>query len=281
MMVLGSTGMAGHVVTAHLETNPALNVNNYSRSRFNDRTVLINASDHDLLDREIMDFSPDVIVNCIGVLIKESEKDIKRAIEVNSLLPHYLVSMCDRHGGRLVHLSTDCVFSGKNGPYGVTDLRDGDSVYDRTKALGEIVNERDVTIRTSITGPELKRDGTGLFHWYMNQRGNVTGYRNAMWSGVMTTELANFVEHVIISNSKIKGLVHFSVPGGISKLDLLRSFQDEFRRDITINSGEGPDTDKRLIPSGDLGFEPKDYRSQIASMHDWMRLHPEWYAHYE
>ncbi len=281
VMVLGSTGMAGHVVTACLEANPSLAVSNYSRSRFNERTITIDATDHELLEKAVAELLPDVIVNCVGVLIREAEKDTKRAIEVNSLLPYHLVSLCDRYGGRLVHLSTDCVFSGRNGPYGTMDFRDGDSAYDRTKALGEVVNERDVTIRTSITGPELKINGTGLFHWFMSQRGNVTGYPRAMWSGVMTTELAKYIEHVIISSSTPNGLVHFSVPGGISKLDLLRMFQDEFARDVVISSVDGANADKRLIPSEDLGFVPKDYRSQIASMHEWMNQHPEWYSHYQ
>jgi len=280
VMILGTTGMAGHVAGASLAKRPELQVIKVARTASDKETIVLDAKDTIKLEQIISATAPDIIINCMGVLIKGSEKEPRKAIEINSLLPHVLVDICDRHGGRLVHLSTDCVFSGKNGPYKATDVRDGDSVYDRSKALGEVVNERDLTIRTSIVGPELKPDGTGLFHWFMNQRGSVKGYSNAFWSGVMTTQLADLFEDVCLGRERAKGLVQYSVPGGISKYDLLCLFRSEFGLGVEIERFENERVDKRLVPTEGLTRGPADYVTQVRRMKAWMEEHKDWYGHY-
>jgi dTDP-4-dehydrorhamnose reductase len=280
VVVLGSTGMAGHVACAMLSRLPELQVFNIARTVWNDETIIIDARDRTKLDQTISSIGPDIIINCMGVLIKGSEKDPKSAIEINSLLPHFLVDLCDRYGGRLVHLSTDCVFSGKCGPYKTTDFRDGDSIYDRSKALGEVINQRDLTIRTSIVGPELKKDGTGLFHWFMGQQGSVKGYTQALWSGVMTTDLALFLQDICLGSETSTGLVHYSVPGGISKFELLSLFQSEFRMPVKVERFENEPVDKRLILSDSLLHKPLDYISQVRQMKAWMVENKNWYGHY-
>jgi dTDP-4-dehydrorhamnose reductase len=279
IVVLGSTGMAGHVVTSRLESNRSLEVLNISRTKFNEQTVTIDVTDTKSLEDIISEFSPEIVVNCVGMLIKESEKNKVGAVMVNSLLPHVLSSMCDKHGGRLIHLSTDCVFSGAKGPYDIGDFRDGDSFYDRSKALGEVVNERDLTIRTSITGPELKENGTGLFDWFMQKNGTAPGFTQALWSGVMTTELAKYIETICISRSP-RGLIHFSVPGGISKFELLTIFNSVFDRGLTIEPVENQRVDKRLVPTPDNGYEASDYVTQVREMKAWMDDHKAWYSNY-
>ena len=281
IVVLGSTGMAGHVVCTRLSQRPELQVFNVARRPWNDDTIILDARDGTALERVIRDINPDIIINCMGVLIKGSEKDPTSAIKVNSLLPHLLVDLCDRYGGRLIHLSTDCVFSGKNGPYRPTDQRDGDSIYDRTKALGEVVNERDLTVRTSITGPELEPSGQGLFNWFMKQRGPVRGFSKAMWSRVMTTQLAQFMEDICLGYETSKGLVHYSVPGGISKYDLLALFKSEFDTRADIERFDSELVDKRLLPSESLRHLPPDYPTQIRNMRSWMVKHRNFYAHYD
>ena len=280
ILVLGSTGMAGHVAATMLARRPELQVFNIARTVLNEDTIILDARDRKGIDQAIGSIEPNIIINCIGVLIKESEKDPKNAVEINSFLPHSLVDLCDRHGGRLVHLSTDCVFSGKGGPYKMTDFRDGDSFYDRSKALGEIVNERDLTIRTSIVGPELKSGGTGLFHWFMSQHGTVKGYSDSFWSGVMTTDLALFLEDICLGLETSKGLVHYSVPGGISKYELLRLFQSEFNLPIEVEKFENGRIDKRLIPSQTLSHQPLDYISQVIQLKKWMTEHRNLYHNY-
>ena len=280
VLVLGSTGMAGHVACASLTKRPELQVFNIARTVWNDDTIILDVRDRVGLDKAICSIEPDIIINCMGVLIKGSEKDPKNAIEINSLLPHLLVDICDRHGGRLIHLSTDCVFSGKCGPYNITDFRDGDSFYDRSKALGEIINERDLTIRTSIVGPELKREGTGLFHWFTGQQGEVKGYSQTFWSGVMTTDLALLLEDICLGLETSKGLVHYSVPGGISKYELLRLFQSEFGLPVKVEKFENERIDKRLIPSQKLSHQPLDYVSQVIQLKKWMTEHRNLYHSY-
>jgi len=273
--------MAGHVVTERLRASGRFEVVDASRSSVDARTVRVDLTEPQQIMDLIKDQRPDVVINCVGMLIKSSEADVIGSIRTNALLPHLLVQACDKFGGRLVHLSTDCVFSGKGGPYKVGDFRDGDSVYDRTKALGEVVNERDLTIRTSITGPELRQNGTGLFHWFMMQNGKVKGFANAYWSGLMTTELARCIELMLISDHPMKGLVHLTVPDGISKYALLQMFDQEFERGIEVERFEGEKVDKRLVPSDIPGIKVKDYADQISDMHIWMRSHPELYGHYE
>jgi dTDP-4-dehydrorhamnose reductase len=280
VLVLGSNGMAGHVVTKYLEAEPSLHVINVARRPLNERTVVADAADPTALGGVIKDAQPELIINCIGILIKKANSNPREAIQMNSLLPHVLVDMCDRHGGRLVHLSTDCVFSGKNGPYDLHAFRDGDTVYDRTKALGEVVNERDLTIRTSITGPELQENGTGLFHWFMMQQGPIKGYNNAYWSGVITTELARYVKEICLGNEKAKGIVHYSVDGGINKFDLLNKFNASFSKKLAIESFAGEKVDKRLIPSKGLARYPPSYDQQISDMRDWVHQHRQLYPHY-
>ena len=280
VVVLGSSGMAGHVVTDRLEGNPFLEVRNISRTRFNERTLTLDVDDTESLEQSISDFTPDIIINCVGMLIKESEKNKVEAVRINSLLPHVLASICDKHGGRLIHLSTDCVFSGKRGPYQIGDFRDGDSFYDRSKALGEVVNERDLTIRTSITGPELKENGTGLFHWFMKKEGIAPGFTQVMWSGIMTTELAKYIEMLCTSDTP-KGLVHFSVLGGISKFDLLKIFNSVFDRGLEVEPVENQRVDKRLVPTPGIGYAASDYLTQVKEMKTWMDDHRTWYKQYQ
>jgi len=108
---------------------------------------------------------------------------------------------------KIIQISTDCVFSGKDGGYKEDSFRDGDTIYARTKALGEINNNKDLTIRTSIIGPDINEDGIGLFHWFMKQSGTIYGFRNAYWTGVTTIELAKGIEKFIEYN--VTGIYHF------------------------------------------------------------------------
>lgn len=149
---------------------------------------------------------PDVIINCIGALIKESEEHPDRAVFINSFFPHYLARLGNELNFKLIHLSTDCVFSGEKGDYSETDFKDGKDFYAQTKALGEIINGDHLTFRTSFIGPEMKERGTGLFHWFMTQNGKVYGYSRVYWTGITTLELAKAIDRAIEKN--LKSLYH-------------------------------------------------------------------------
>lgn len=194
VLVLGSSGMAGHVLRLTLEATPGLRVFDAGpRRQVFDTTRVVDTRDPLAVEKLLKETDPRFVINCTGVLIEESATNKLDAIWCNSYLPNLLSALCACDARKLIHLSTDCVFSGREGPYREGDFRDGDTTYDRTKALGEVTIGDDLTIRTSIVGPELKPNGVGLFHWFMSQRGEIKGFAKALWSGVTTMQLAAFV----------------------------------------------------------------------------------------
>ena len=184
ILILGATGMAGHVAHAYLKDTQQYEISNIVfRTPLNEESIVVDVTNKEKLRKAITDISPDIILNCIGVLIGGSANNPANAIYINAYLPHFLASIARTIDAKLIHISTDCVFSGKKGMYFENDFRDADDVYGRSKALGEINNEIDLTIRTSIIGPEIKKNGEGLFHWFMNQTGEINGFTKAFWGG--------------------------------------------------------------------------------------------------
>ncbi len=282
VLILGSSGMAGHVLTRYLSEMTELEILDVGpRRKTKSVTRLCDLEDVQQVTRLIYDSKPSAIVNCTGILVKASELRQREAVWFNAYLPHLLSESCNKSGIRLLHLSTDCVFSGRSGPYSERAYRDGDAFYDRSKSLGEIVGGTDLTIRTSIIGPELRPDGTGLFDWIMHQRGEISGYRKALWSGVTTLELAKFIRFLLEENWQLRGLVHYSVSGGISKYELLSEINRIFERGLQIIPIDQPVIDKRLISTRtDLGKEPEGYLSQLAELKEWISSHEDIYFPY-
>ncbi|MBA1336857.1 MAG: dTDP-4-dehydrorhamnose reductase [Firmicutes bacterium] len=281
ILVLGSTGMAGHVITMQLCKNPGCKVFNVSRkNRLNGHTVVIDAMEIDRLDDYLQEISPDVIVNCIGVLNQFAEAEKDKAVFLNSYLPHYLESKYKRSCTRIIHLSTDCVFSGRDGNYPENAFRDGDKFYDRTKAVGEIINDKDLTIRTSIIGPDMRPEGIGLFNWFMKSRGTIYGYTQVFWNGVTTIELAKLVEMLL--NSDISGLVHFVHKSKISKHELLTILKRKFHReDIEIEEFGNISLDKSLLNTReDFFYQVPSYAEMIDEMKEWVDNNKHLYPHY-
>lgn len=270
VLVLGSTGMLGHQVVLRLTQNPDFEVFDLSfRNKFREESIICDVTDFDKLAHVIADVQPDFIVNCIGILIKGSNENPKNSILINAYLPHFLAAQGDKIGAKVVHISTDCVFSGKKGGYLESDFRDADDVYGRGKALGEINNENHLTLRTSIIGPELKANGEGLFHWFMSQSNEVNGYSQAFWGGVTTVELAKIVEFSIVNN--LSGLFHVTNQKAISKFELLQLFNVEFNKGLRINLVEGKKVDKSLktlFP--EIIPQIPDYPQMIHEMRDFM-----------
>ena len=280
--VIGSSGMAGHVLALYLRESGLSDVADVGpRRKVFGGTVLCDLEDPrevaGLLDR----LDPGVLVNCTGVLIRASEERKGEAVWFNAYLPRLLSMLCAERGVRLIHLSTDCVFSGRGGPYSENSLRDGDEFYDRSKALGEVVEKGDLTIRTSIIGPELRASGTGLFDWFMHADGQVKGYRRALWSGVTTLELAKFIRHLVSIQTGLRGLVHYSVEGGISKYGLLGLINETMGSGKEILPVDEPAIDKRLVCTRvDLGMSPAPYDRQIAEIAAWIASHEYLYPDY-
>ena len=270
ILLLGASGMAGHVIYYYLKETGRYNITNVVfRHKLNSDSVVIDINDKNLVESFISKQQPDIIINCIGILIKGSQEHPDNAIFINAYFPHLLNRLSEDVGAKLIHISTDCVFSGKKGTYTECDFRDADDLYGRSKALGEITNGKSLTIRTSIIGPELKQDGEGLFHWFMNQQGEINGYTEAYWGGVTTLELAKAIDNVIIDN--ISGLVHLTNGEKISKFELLKLIKQIWNKDdVRIKPCDGKSIDKSLLPSNSIKYFVPSYKTMLLELKEWM-----------
>lgn len=188
---------------------------------------------------------PDLVINCIG-LIKQAPMAENRfaSITINALLPHRLAMICNELGIRMIHFSTDCVFSGKKGMYVESDPSDADDLYGRTKYLGEVAYPNTITLRTSIIGREL-RAHLGLIDWFLGQKETIRGFKKAIYTGFTTDELSRIVLNYVIPRTDLSGLYHVSSEP-ISKYDLLVLVKEAFGRNITILLNEEFISDRSL-----------------------------------
>lgn len=281
-LILGCNGMAGHMISLYLKEQ-GYEVDGFARSesRFV-KTIKGDARDTDLLDRIIKEGDYGVVVNCIGILNQFAEKNHEAAVFLNSYLPQYLAKVTENMRTQIIHISTDCVFSGNRGGYSELDFPDGELFYDRSKALGEIVNSKDVTFRMSIIGPDIDRDGIGLINWFLQQKGQVKGYKNAFWTGQTTLQLAKTIETAAIQH--IHGLYNMVPEEKISKYNMLVLFNKYLRKNpIEIIPEENFKLDKSLLRSNYESFTYKipGYKQQIWELGEWMRSHKGLYPHYE
>lgn len=272
ILILGSHGMAGHIISKYLELqdNYVIKIARTYKEPFPDYSLDIRRQ-LNLLSHLIVDHKPDVVINCIGILIPDSKKDIANAIFINSYFPHWLKNITKNTKTKIIHLSTDCVFDGKKGNYRTNDIPTETSIYGRTKALGEINNNKDLTIRMSIIGKELKTNGSGLFEWVMKQKGTIKGFSNHYWNGITTLCLAQNINKTI--NSKITGLYQLAPGYKITKYSLLKLIKKIWNKnDITIQSYIANYCDKTLKPSYRIGFEPiipESYKQMLVEMREF------------
>lgn len=194
----------------------------------------VDVTDQHSLERLLNERQPQVIVNCVGVIKQRAEAKFAIAsITINALLPHKLAELSGRWGGRLIHFSTDCVFSGSRGNYAEKDFADADDLYGRTKFLGEVSTGNALTLRTSIIGRELTHFQS-LLEWFLGQNHKkITGYRGALYSGVTTNYLAELAVRIIEERSDMSGLYQVTAPT-ISKFELLCLLRDAFGLDVEI-----------------------------------------------
>ncbi|OZB91044.1 SDR family oxidoreductase [Paenibacillus sp. XY044] len=272
LLILGASGMAGHMLVDYFKLQSKHQVFYTTRDPRNSGGLIMDASDIGTVDKLVEIVRPDCIINAIGVLNHFAEEDKINAYHINGFLPHRLRRAADAVGARLIHISTDCVFEGRRGGYRENDISDGTSVYALTKALGEVQAPGHLTIRTSIIGPEIRSNGIGLMHWFMHQQGTVTGYCNVFWNGVTTLELAKAIDTVLFTPS-LSGLIHLAHPEPISKHDLLLSFQEIWNlRDVTVVAGHTPVQDRTLLSTrGDWNYKVPPYRDMLKELEQWMR----------
>ncbi|MCD4533745.1 sugar nucleotide-binding protein [Nocardioides sp. cx-169] len=281
VLILGASGMAGHVVSTYLRESGYTVTTAASRHPLDSSTHMVDVRRFQDVETLLATGGYDVVVNCVGALVAASDHAPPLAVALNSLLPHQLAHACASSGPRIIHLSTDCVFSGKTGPYREDSFRDGPGFYDRTKALGELENSKDVTLRTSIVGPEIRTPATGLFHWVMSSQGEVRGFTRSIWNGLTTLQLAKEIDE-LIRRHDIAGVVQPVPENSISKHDLVELISTTFRHEnLTVTPVEGKDADKTLLQTrSDYHRTVPDFQLMLADLRDWMIGHAYLYTQY-
>lgn len=215
------------------------------------------------------EIKPNTVINCIGLVKQVPEaKDPLRAIAINALFPHRLAALCKQAQARLIHISTDCVFSGCEGDYTESSFADANDLYGRSKFLGEVGYPHAITLRTSIIGHE-PHGNKSLVDWFLTQEGSISGYRRALFSGLPTVELARVIQDYVMPNPKLSGLFHVSV-NSISKYDLLNIVAKEYGKKIEIIPDDTVKIDRSLNSSkfrSATGYIAKEWSQLIAEMH--------------
>ena len=281
ILVLGANGMAGHIITIGLkESFNFYDIMSVARSNSIIKpTYILDVLNFKDLEALINTTMPNIIINCIGILNKNAENNPEKAVLINSYLPHFLEAITKNTNIKIIHISTDCVFSGKEGNYLETSFKNGIGYYAQSKALGEIINKKDLTFRTSIIGPELNNAGIGLFNWFYNQKGEINGYTKAIWTGITTIELLNAIKAAITEN--LCGLYHLVNNKRISKFDLLNLMKDEFVKNIILIEDNNYKIDKSLLNTRkDFDFKVKEYKEMVSDMNIWIKKHKNLYNHY-
>ena len=279
ILILGSTGLLGYTFTRYFFDREFFDtfaiVRNYSKIKyFNEKhhekfVHINNILDYEETEKIIKNIKPDVLINCLGITNKKisNSNQSEEFIRINSLLPYRLQKICTVLGSRLIHFSTDCIFSGNKGFYSENDIPDPLDLYGRSKLLGELDFENTLTIRKSVIGHELISKN-GLLEWFLYQNKFVEGYKNVIFSGTTVLELAILIEKYIIPRSDLKGILNISGES-ISKFDLLKIIADIYNKKIDIIPNEIIKLDRSLDGSQFTkltGYHPKPWPSLIKEM---------------
>ena len=277
LLILGGDGMLGHELLRSLTPRHETRVTlRWSLESYSDCGLFhadnafdgVTIDSLDRLGKLLGDFRPDVIVNAIGVVKqREAAKDPIKSLEVNSLFPHKLARLARLAGARLIHFSTDCVFSGRRGRYAESDSPDAEDLYGRSKLLGEVTGEGCLTLRTSIIGREL-RSRLSLVEWFLAQRGRVRGYSGAIYTGFTTLEMARILDRVVTSYPAASGLWHVASEP-ISKYALLLLLKRYYGLTTEVERDEAFACDRSLDSSrfrAEFRYTPPGWDQMIAEL---------------
>ncbi len=278
ILILGGDGMLGHQLLQAWQDRHEVMVSlrgplsHYAAyGLFSEANSIdhVDVRDIDRVGRLLRQFRPEAVVNAVGIIKQRDEAhDAIACIEINTLLPHRLSVLCTDIGARLVHLSTDCVFSGKKGMYREDELEDARDLYGRSKLLGEVHDAHAVTLRTSIIGLELARKRS-LIEWFLAQRGTVKGFTRAIYSGLTTLEMARIIERVLLQHPDLSGLWHVASQP-ISKYDLLQKLAVLLgRQDIDVVPYDDFACDRSLDASrfeARTGYQSPSWDTMLADL---------------
>lgn len=280
VLVLGASGMAGHIISLYFQEQ-GHDVTGFARRPISFCKNLIgDAMNPAEIKSAILSDDFDVVINAIGVLNQNAEDHKSMAVMLNGYLPHFIADTLRNSKTKLIHMSTDCVFAGNTGPYYEDSFPDGKIFYDRSKAIGEVNDDKNLTFRNSIVGPDCNEKGIGLFNWFMKQEGSINGFTGAIWTGVTTLTLAKAMEQALKEN--LTGLYNLVNNESINKFDLCGLFNKYFRNgEVRINPSDTLQLDKSLRHRRtDFSFVVPSYEQQIKEMADWVNSHKEFYPHY-
>ena len=277
ILVLGGDGMLGHQLLLRLRERHEVRVTLRQEAAayaawpmFDARTSYfgVDVRAEGTLASVFAQFRPEAVVNAVGIVKQRDEaQEAITSIEVNALLPHRLVLLCRSAGARLIHMSTDCVFSGDRGGYTEDDACDARDLYGLSKRLGEVTGPGCLTLRTSIIGPELSRKA-GLLEWFLAQDGRIQGYTGAIFSGFTTFEMVRIIERLLVSQPALSGLYHVAATP-ISKYDLLLRIRDALGLNTQIDAYSDFHCDRSLDASKfgrDSGYAAPGWTEMIAEL---------------
>ena len=281
LLIFGATGMLGSTMVKYFSEIKTFNVFSTFRSEYRYQLQLphddfhiingIDASNPEHIENAFKVASPDIVINCIGIVKQLPEaNDHLLSISLNSLLPHKLAYFCSLYNARLIHISTDCVFSGAKGNYIESDIPDASDLYGRSKLLGEVDYSNAITLRTSIIGHELSTSQS-LINWFLSQKEKVRGFTNAIFSGLPTITVAKVIESYVLPYPNLSGLYHLSVDP-INKYDLLSIVKEVYKKKIEIEPDSSLVIDRSLDSSrfrGATGFSPKPWPELIRAMYNF------------
>lgn len=281
VMVLGVSGMLGNAVYRVLSANPDLNVygtarsegslKHFSTSQAEKIVPGVDVESQDSLIKAFGTVRPDVVINCVGLVKQLADaNDPLQAVPINTLLPHRLAALCKAASARLIHISTDCVFSGEKGGYLESDFPDAHDLYGRSKLLGEVDYPHAVTLRTSIIGRELSGNRS-LVGWFLAQQGPVQGFTGAIFSGLPTMELARVINEYVLPRPDLHGLYHVATKP-INKFDLLKLVAKTYGKDTEIVPSDKLKIDRSLNADRfreATGYVAPEWPVLVQSMHDF------------
>jgi len=254
ILILGGNGMLGHQFLCSWQDRHDVRVtlrqqlSDYATDMFTSTNSYcgIDASSMQGIENAMQSFRPDAVVNAIGVTKQRADgASVIPTIEINALFPHCLARLCAMSKARLVHMSTDCIFSGSVGHYDERAVSDAEDLYGRSKFLGEVNQPHVVTLRKSTIGLELS-GAHGLVEWFLGQHGMIRGYRKAIYSGLVSTELARVIEDILMNHTDLSGIWNVASEP-INKYDLLVQLSERLgRKDIEIEPDDAFVCDRSL-----------------------------------
>jgi dTDP-4-dehydrorhamnose reductase len=277
ILILGGSGMLGHALLQAFAPRHDVRVTlhhplqHYRQLHlFSDANAFggVDMCVPEALAPALIQFRPQAVINCVGLVKQHSDAtDVLANLEINAAAPHRIADLCHDAGARVIHVSTDCVFSGRKGMYTEADNPDAEDVYGRAKLLGELDAPHCLTLRTSFVGRELAGKH-GLLEWFLAQSGTIKGFRRAVFSGFTTLELSRIIDMLLTKFPEASGLYHVS-SAPIDKYSLLKLFQERFRRPLTIEADDSMVIDRSLDSSRfrhDFHYRPAEWPAMVQEL---------------